>query len=69
MATMKNMPVSYNIDDPKQRKMLEWVLSKGKYSTVIKQLIEEAMEREKKVPKGTGIRFNLSNAPREKSRQ
>lgn len=41
---IKNRPVSFNIDDPYQRKLYEHTLQYSNYSAYIKSLIQRDME-------------------------
>lgn len=63
MALMKTKSVSFNIEDGKQKELLEWVSKQTGYgfSDYIKALITHDMMRRKKAPAtGQGIQIKLT---------
>ncbi len=49
MATMKNKPVSFNIENTAERQLLEHANTKDNFSRYIKKLMREDMNRQRAI--------------------
>jgi hypothetical protein len=47
VATMKNKPVTFNLDSDKEKQLFEYVMGRPNFSGYVKELIEKEINRKK----------------------